>query len=320
MDLWIWIVLAAALLGAAFLLILRWCYRQAFDSDRRKSTQSHDFLGDAADEFCRAPMYALVDELEACPFERVTITSHDGLRLSACYYHFSDSNQLEILFHGWRSNAVRDGCGGAKLARDLGYNLLLVDQRSHGESEGRTITFGVKEQHDCLDWIAYAIGRFGKDVKILLGGVSMGAATVLMASGLDLPENVVGITADCGYSSPEAIIRKVCRDRGIPDRIGYPFVRMGARLFGGFSLSGGGCVDAVRRARVPIMIMHGEGDTFVPFSMCREIYDACASEKRLLTVPKANHGLSYFYETERYTREVGDFKRACLDGTSIPRD
>ena len=89
MEAWIWIAIGVALLGAAFLLVLRWCYRQAFYSDRRRVTDSHDFLGDAQDEFCRAPMHALVDELEACPFERVTITSRDGLRLSACYYHFS---------------------------------------------------------------------------------------------------------------------------------------------------------------------------------------------------------------------------------------
>ena len=149
------------------------------------------------------------------------------------------------------------------MAWNSGYNLLLIEQRALGGSEGRTITFGIKEKYDCLSWINYAIERFGKDVKIILGGVSMGAATVLMASALDLPKNVKCISADCGYTSPEAIIRKVCReDMGIPDWLGFPFVRLGARIYGGFSILDGGAIEAVKQAKVPLMIMHGDEDDF----------------------------------------------------------
>lgn len=301
-------------LSVAFFAVLRWCYGKSFYHPHGKRLlDSRAAVELVHDEIASAPMMKLVEELEACPFEPVSIVSHDGLTLTARYYRFvSDESRVELLFHGWRSNALRDACGGAKLARDLGYNLLLVDQRAHAESASTTITFGIKEKYDCLDWVNYAVERFGSDVRILLGGVSMGAATVLMASALPLPENVRGITADCGYSSPEAIIRKVCRDMGIPDRLGYPFVRMSARLLGHFSLKDGGAVEAVKHAKVPIMIMHGECDDFVPFEMCREIYDACASEKALFTVPKAGHGTSYFYDTDGYTRAVGDFKMKCL--------
>ena len=252
---------------------------------------------------------------EALPCEEITIRSHDGLTLFGRYYRFSDDeSRMEILFHGWRSNTFRDACGGAKIARDAGYNFLVVDQRAHGKSDGNTITFGVKEKYDCLDWVNYAIKRFGPDVRILLGGISMGAATVLMASALPLPKNVCGITGDCGYSSPEAIIRKVCRDMKIPDRLGYPFVRMSARVFGHFSLDGESAVEAVRHAKVPIMLLHGEADDFVPFPMAGEIYDAIASKKQILTVPNAGHGLAYFYDTEYYVRELSAFKVGCLDG------
>lgn len=300
--------------AAAFLGVLRWCYGKAFYvPSSKKKTDSHQFYSGDRDGFCREPMMKLVDELESMPCEEVEIVSRDGLRLTGRYYHITDENRIEILFHGWRSNATRDACAGAKLARDTGYNLLIVDQRAHGTSDGNTITFGIKEKYDCLDWVNYVVCRFGSDVRILLGGVSMGAATVLMASALPLPANVKAITADCGYSSPEAIIRKVCNDMGIPDRIGYPFVRMSARLFGHFSLKDGGAVEAVRHTKVPILIMHGEEDDFVPFSMCREIFDACATpNKQLVTVPKAGHGLSYFYDTETYTREVSAFKAKYL--------
>ena len=313
---WGWIIGISllVLLLVAFTGILLWSYRKAFYVPRsKKQVDSHEFFGGKKDEFCRTSLYALVDELEALPFEKVSIRSHDGLRLVGRYYHFSDSNRVEILFNGWRGNAFRDGCGGAKIARDTGYNLLLVDQRAHGESDGNVISFGINEKYDCLNWANYVVERFGKDVIILLGGVSMGAATVLMASSLPLPENVKLITADCPYSSPEAIIRKVSRDMGISDRLGYPFVALGARLFGGFSIRDGGAVEAVKHAKVPIMIMHGEGDDFVPFSMGREIFDACASEKEFLAIPEAGHGLSYFYDTDTYVSAVGEFKKRHIE-------
>lgn len=302
-------------LGAAVLWVARWCYRQAFYfSEKEKRIDPHTFYSAPNGEFCREPMVALVDELLQTPCEVVSITSRDGLRLSGRLYRFCEEAKVEILFHGWRSSGVRDASGGARLARLVGYNLLVVDQRAHGDSEGNTITFGVKEKYDCIDWVQFVISRFGSDVKILLGGVSMGASTVLMASGLaELPPQVKAITGDCGYSSPEAILRKVSRDRKIPDALGYPFLRLGARLFGGFSLADGGAVEAVKHSRVPIMIMHGEADDFVPYSMALEIFEACPGEKRLLSIPCAGHGLSYFFDTETYSREVGDFKRRALE-------
>jgi len=221
---WYWIVIGIALLLAIFVLaVARWCYGQAFYApESKKKLDPHTFFGAPESEFCHAPMTALVDELLGTPCELVSITSRDGLKLTGRLYRFSDDARVEILFHGWRSSGIRDSSGGAKIARDLGYNLLIVDQRAHGDSDGNTITFGIKEKYDCVDWVRFVIGIFGEDVKILLGGVSMGAATVLMAAGLDeLPHQVKAITADCGYSSPEAIIRKVCRDRGIPDAVGY---------------------------------------------------------------------------------------------------
>ena len=312
---WIfWPVGVLATVAIAVALIALWCYRLAFyNPQKNKHLDPHTFFGNAESEFCRAPMTALVDELLSAPCERVTITSRDGLRLCGRLYRFSEENKVEILMHGWRSSAVRDSSGGARIARAVGYNLLIVDQRAHGESEGRTITFGIRERYDCVDWVHFLVARFGEDVKILLGGVSMGAATVLMAAGLDeLPRQVVAVTADCPYSSPEQILRKVCRDRGIPDRIGYPFLYLGARLYGGFSLKDGSPVDAVRVAKVPIMLMHGEGDSFVPFEMSKDIQAAATTSCTLLPIPKAGHGLAYFYNTPLYSHEVGSFKQTAL--------
>jgi fermentation-respiration switch protein FrsA (DUF1100 family) len=252
----------------------------------------------------------------------VEITSHDGLRL--CGKLFSpegicpegicpEGRVVEIIFNGWRGSAYRDGCGACHTSRQFHHYALLVDQRAHGDSDGNVITFGINEKYDCAAWVDFTVARFGPDVKILLKGVSMGAATVIMASSLDLPSNVRGIVADCAFSTPEAIIRKVCRDMGIPDRLGFPFIRIAARLFGHFSIIDGGAVEAVRHTRIPLFLAHGEADDFVPFEMGEEIFAACASpDKVFFPVKGAGHGLAFFFEREAYEAAAKDFQQRVL--------
>lgn len=298
----------------ALFAVCRWAYGKAFyhPDDKKAGDPRAFFSGDEHARY-RQKLHELVDWLEPLDFERVSIVSRDGLTLVGRYYHTADGAPLKIVFHGWRSNLLRDCCGAAKMAMNAGYNLLLVCQRAHGESGGNTITFGILEKYDCLAWVNYAVDRFGSEVRILLGGVSMGAATVLMASALELPKNVKGISADCGYTSPEAIIRKVCReDVGIPDVIGFPLVRLAARLYGGFSVKDGGALEAVKQARVPLLLIHGDADAFVPFSMCHEIYGAIPGEKRLLAVKGAGHGLSYFVSSEDYESTLRAFEESAL--------
>ena len=139
---------------------------------------------------------------------RYTITSHDGLKLTGRYYHVSDGGPLEIQCHGYKGNPFVDFAGAWRIAKEAGRNVLLINQRCHGGSEGHTITFGILEKQDVMAWITYANNRFGK-IPMLLNGVSMGAATVLMVAGMELPENVKGIIADCPYDAPANIIKKV---------------------------------------------------------------------------------------------------------------
>lgn len=109
-----------------------------------------------------------------------------------------------------------------------------MDQRAHGDSEGHTITFGVRERMDCLLWCRYAVEHFGTDCEIWLNGVSMGASTVLMASNLPLPPQVKGIIADCPYDSPRGITGELRDQFTIRLAFLYPLVRLGAKLFYGF--------------------------------------------------------------------------------------
>ncbi len=301
--------------GILFILIL--CiaylsYRLAFYAPKR--FKDEDFKMPVGEQYekKRAGISKCMNEMLARPFEPVTITSHDGLTLYARYYHVADNAPLQIQFHGYKSSAVLDFCGGSKLAENLGHNALVVDQRSHGKSQGNCITFGIKERKDCLTWITYALSRFGTDTKIILAGLSMGAATVLMASDTCLPENVVGIMADCPFSSPKEIIQKVCRDMHLPAKIMYPFIKLGARLFGHFNLEECNAVSSVQNTKIPILLIHGEDDRFVPCNMSRKIAKACASPITFVSIEDAGHGLSYLVAPKQYEEATVTFLNTVL--------
>ena len=193
------------------------------------------------------------------------------------------------------------------MAKSAGHNVLLINQRCHGGSEGHTITFGILERRDVLGWIRYACDRFG-NVPILLSGISMGAATVLMVSGMELPDNVKGIIADCPYDAPSNIIRKVLgQDMGMPVKVVYPLIRMGGMLYGKFNLNADSPVEAVKKATVPILLIHGDDDRFVPYSMSCNIYAAAPEKIEFHTIPGAGHALNYVKDPEGYSRIVNSF-------------
>ena len=283
-----------------------YAWRTAFYMPRKERGAIFHMPNNEQYRACKPITDALRAEMEALPFEVVSITSHDGLVLTGKYYHLRDGAPLQIQFHGYRGTALRDFCGGHKLAVEQGYNTLVIDQRAHGDSGGCNITFGLLERYDCLCWARYAAARF-PDTPIVLAGVSMGAATVLMAADLPLPETVRAIMADSPYTTPCDIIRKVCADRGLPPSLAFPFVKLGARLYGGFRLTEEGAVHAVARTSVPLLIIHGEDDLFVPVEMSRALDAACVGEHRLVTFPGAGHGLSYIVDPERYAAETAAF-------------
>lgn len=298
--------LVALILGGSY-----YAYRIAFfspadDRDRIPSTSGPQY-----DPY-RQRMKEIYHQLADRPCEFVTITSNDGLKLSGRYYHVRDGAPLDICFHGYRSHPLTDFSGGSELCFQLGHNLLLVDQRSHCKSEGKSICFGIAERWDVLSWVDYAIGRFGGDIQVLLYGVSMGGATVLMASGLPLPKCVKGIVADCPYASAEEIILRVGEKMHYPSKLIRPFLHLGARLYGGFRLGETDAVKAVQNTPVPILIIHGEADGFVPCEMSEKVALANPKMVRRVTIPGADHGISYLVDTPRYSRTVKKFLTEVL--------
>ena len=244
--------------------------------------------------------------------EEVSIQSHDNLKLCGYFYETPNARGTVLFMHGYHGDPLNDFGPVLKHFIDIGFSVLLVFQRAHGKSGGHTITFGILEQYDCQDWVRYAAQRFGEDTPVVLYGVSMGAATVLTACALDLGKNVRGIVADCPYSTPCDIIRKTCREMHLPVKICFPFVRLAARLFGGFRLSDDGPhpLSSVSRTHLPILLIHGEADDFVPCDMSRRIA-AVNPTVRLETFPGGVHAGSYLIDPQRYCRVIGEFVSDC---------
>lgn len=306
----VWIIAVLVLL-LLFLIACYLIYKLAFFNDL---PQDDPYRIPETDQY-QAHSTAIreaVRRMEETPCEHIRIQSFDNLSLFGRFYHMADNAPLQIQMHGYRGNPFRDLCGGFALARKMGHNVLVIDQRGHGHSGGHVITFGVKERMDCLSWVEYANRRFGADRPIILTGVSMGAATVLMVLDRKLPPNVVGVIADCPYSDPTDIIQKVCADMKLtifPVRF---FASAAAFLFGHFKLSESPAREAVQNAGIPILIIHGQDDRFVPWEMSREIGHANPEMVTIELFPGAGHGLSYMADPKRYEALVKDFIQKCI--------
>lgn len=305
---WLYVTLGISGLLLLCLAVLSLvCYFLPFYQKHSKKEDHYRLPDSPYFDHDRDKMYALIAEMESVPFERVYTVSRDGLRLSARYYKVAEGAPLQIQVPGYRGTSVRDFCGGNKLSRKCGFNSLLLDLRAHGESQGHTITFGIREREDLLCWINYALARFGAETEIWLVGVSMGAATVLMASELPLPSNVKGIIADCPYARPVDIIADSCQKRHLNPKLMLPFIRFAARVFGHFNLDSASAIHAVTQTDVPILFIHGEEDDIVPCKMSKQIYDVCKGYAELHTFPRAGHGLSYMADNARYEKVVKEF-------------
>jgi pimeloyl-ACP methyl ester carboxylesterase len=280
-----------------------------FSTPKRTSVKEKEYpLPDGADyEPFHPQMLEWIKQARALPSREVSITSFDGLTLRGRYFEFSPDAPIELMFHGYRSWGERDLSGGVARCRMLSHNALVVDQRGCNLSDGHSITFGILESRDCPVWVDYIVKEINPNAKILLTGISMGAATVMIASAKELPKNVVGVLADCGYTSAKEIIQKVMRDRHYPVKLLYPLVKLGAKLFGKFDPEETSPIECMKHCRLPVLFFHGDADDFVPHEMSIKNHGACIAQKRLVITPGAVHGLCFPVDQEGYVREMREF-------------
>ncbi len=303
------LLLIAVILLFVFFLISLICFIITFYSPKRRNRNKDEIVlpPGAIYNKHRGQMALWIEQTREISHEDISIMSFDGLKLCGKFYEYTPGAPIELMMPGYRGLAERDLCAGVDRCFKLEHSTLVVEQRACGDSEGRVITFGIRESRDCLSWVEYIINRFGKDVKIILTGISMGASTVIMAGAHDVPQNVIGIIADCGYTSAPEIIKKIIKQLKLPVSILYPFVRIGAKIFGRFDINDASPIKVVGNCRVPIFFVHGEADDFVPCDMSRRNYNACKSRKKIFTVEGAGHGLSYLLSEKEYINSLSEF-------------
>lgn len=218
------------------------------------------------------------------------------------------SDVYVLCSHGYRSHGRGEFRLIARHYHEKGFNVLMVDHQAAGESEGSLITFGYNESKDIIKWAHHLCEAFGENIKIILHGVSMGCATVTMASGDEsLPDNVKYTVADCGYTSMNEQFRAVLKSFGVPSFPLIPLTEMWNMIIGKFRYSEVNPLEAVTHARVPMLFIHGSADTFVPTEMVYKLYDACSTEKDILIVDGAIHARSYFVNGEACDKKTDEF-------------
>lgn len=240
------------------------------------------------------------------PYYRV---SRDGVTLACRMLHPTDAHTSRGIFlccHGYRSHAVYDFAGAAQYLLAMGFSLCLIDERACGSSGGRYITFGLREKDDVVDWACWLQERF-PDLPVLLYGVSMGASSVLAASGEPLPPSVRGIVADCGYTSACAICKRVLRQTfHLPPFPVYYAALVLIWLRTGVWFPDLDCTRAVTENRLPLLIVHGRADDFVPFSMGEAIYDAAKAhcDAEFFAAADASHARSWLCDEDGYRAAI----------------
>lgn len=308
MQWYYYLLIAIGTIILVILLISYICFRKVFYSKNKVYPQTDEVYLPKSElyEEYRDIIIQDIKDARKLPYKTFKVKSFDGLLLSGKYYENNPRDPIEIMFHGYRGTGERDLSTGIKRAFLCNHNALIIDQRATCDSEGHIISFGINEYRDCIVWANYIANKF-KDCEVILTGISMGAATVLMASSTPLPSNVIAILADCGYNKASDIIKKVIKDMHLPANILYPFVKMGARVFGHFNLEETSPYQEVQKSRLPIIFFHGTNDSLVPCEMSEKLYEACTSEKKIVTIKDGRHGTSYLKNPELYLKEAINF-------------
>lgn len=262
-------------------------------------------------EELKAKVRELSEKLKNSDLETVTITARDGEKLVGHWHHKDTDKRVIIAMHGWRSSWAHDFGAIADFWQDNGSSVLYVEQRGQGESGGEYMGFGMIERYDCLDWIDWVNEKTDESLPIYLAGISMGASTVLMTGGFDLPQNVCGIMADCGFTSAHAIWKHVVEGNTrfsydvrskVVDDLCKKKIQVGSQDYT--------TLDAMKECDVPVLFIHGTDDTFVPIEMTYENYKACNAPKTLFVVPGATHAMSYVVDKHGYEKTVKEFWEA----------
>lgn len=305
------LVVAAVLLGGSFYLLSYALRPDAVMAEKESSSykymcEEYPFLEGWIDSLRRTG--ALRDTV---------IAGTEGERLHAIYAAAPQpTDRTAVIVHGYTDNAVRMLMIGYLYNHDLGFNILLPDLHCHGESEGRAIRMGWRDRLDVLKWMEVANAIFGGNTRMVVHGISMGAATTMMVSGEAQQPYVKCFVEDCGYTSVWDQFSKELREQfSLP---AFPLLHVASWLCDlryGWNFREASALGQVAHCDRPMLFIHGDADDFVPTRMVYPLYEAKPGEKELWVVSGAAHAMSYRDNREEYTRRVGAFV-----GKYIPDD
>lgn len=247
-----------------------------------------------------------VSYMKTFAHDELEIVNEHGDVLKATFFPSKEkSDKFMVLSHGYRNDGLHEFSLFFPFYYEQNVNLLIVDHQAHGKSEGNRITFGQREHVDLLQWMDYLISRYGKNIKIYLHGVSMGATTVLHTIP-NIPENVKGVIADCGYANAKEQIVHTMKENHVPfAKTGYRLIHYKLKRRYDADLKEIDAKKVLKKSEVPIKIIHGDKDTFVPLDNAFEIYKSIKSDnKELVIVPGATHAASYLTDKELYERKI----------------
>lgn len=299
-------VIVTSILSGISLAYSYYFFKLAFKKVQKESKQEHD--GKKISETWKPHLSQFQKGQEwfhSQKKEKVNIVSKDGLQLQGILLSHKDEKNIILAIHGFHSSGANDYAVFGEFYQKQGYQMLIVDARAHGESEGDYIGFGIHEKYDCICWIEYLVKRFGQDCNIVMHGISMGAATVLMTGGETLLPQVKGIIADCSYSSAEEEFRHLIRNHyHLPAFPIFHITTFLAKMKAGFYVKEGSVIKQTKKIQIPVLFIHGELDDFVPTRMVYQLYNACKAKKYLVLVKNAAHAISYYVDTEKYENAV----------------
>ena len=219
----------------------------------------------------------------------------------------SNSNTWAICIHGW-TNVKREMGTLGRVYYERGYNVLIPELRGHGDSESRFVTMGWMDRLDITDWI-YHLVRENPNCRIILHGISMGAATTMMTTGEKLPPNVVCAVEDCGFSSVYDIFEdQAIRVYHVPPKILLPIAGFWNRLINGFSFKKASSIEQLKKSKTPTLFIHGDKDNFVLPENLDKVYDACAAPKAKCVIHGAEHAVSVMEYPEEYWKAIDEFE------------
>ncbi len=240
--------------------------------------------------------------------ESMFIQSKDGLKLKGNFFRQSNSNNLAIICHGYGAD-WREMMNYAKYFYDKNFSLLLPEMRAHGESEGKTIGMGWPDRLDIKKWIEKML-ETNSNFQIVLFGLSMGASTVCMTVGEELPPNVVCAIADCGYANAYDQFEFVSR------RMKFVLAKFVMKIYNNFlkvffkiDLKKINAEKQLKKAKIPMLFIHGDADNFVPYENMKKLYDAhpLKQHKYKFTVKGAEHAMSYPINEKEYKKQLDNF-------------